>query len=128
MTLRELLNEASSELTSAGTGKKIRYFTEWHTYPDGSGSQIVQNEDGTFDLYASDTDGGKEMYKDKDCYIGSINLVKDDSKAKDSQERTVYELFKKYIDKIPAKTRSNIRKRVNGKLSFYKYREYFEEI
>ena len=25
-----------AELTSSGTGKDIRYFTEWYSYPDGS--------------------------------------------------------------------------------------------
>lgn len=122
-----------AELTSSGTGKDIRYFTEWYSYPDGSGHQIVQNTDGTLDLYASDDEGHKEMYKDKNCYIGSGYLVKDKSDAHDDEEYSIYKLFKKYINKIPPKAAQNIRDRVNGnkekkQSSWYRFREYFEEI
>lgn len=122
-----------AELTSSGTGKDIRYFTEWYSYPDGSGHQIVQNTDGTLDLYASDDGGHKEMYKDKNCYIGSGYLVKDKSDAHDDEEYSIYKLFKKYINKIPPKAAKNIRDHVNGNKekkfpSWYRLREYFEEI
>lgn len=122
-----------AELTSSATGKDIKYFIQHVSYPDGSGHQIVLNTDGTLDLYASDTDGSKELYKDKDCYIGSGYLVKDKSKAHDDEEYSIYKLFKRYIDKVPPKTAQNIRDTVNGNkekriLSWYRFREYFEEI
>ena len=122
-----------AELASSATGKDIKYFTRHVSYGGGSGYQIVQNTDGTLDLYASDTDGSKELYKDKDCYIGSGYLVKDKSKAHDDEEYSIYKLFKRYIDEIPPKTAQNIRDEVNGNkakhiISWYRFREYFEEI
>ena len=122
-----------AEFISSATGKDIKYFTQHVSYPGGPGYQIVQNTDGTLDLYASDTDGSKELYKDKDSYIGTGYLVIDRSRAHDNEEYSIYKLFKRFINKMPPKTAQNVRDQVNGNkekhiISWYKFREYFEEI
>lgn len=133
MTFKDLLTEASDELTSSATGKEIKYFIEHVSAPNHSAYQIVENKDGTFDLYSKDDCGLEPIYKDKSAYIGSMPLVKDDSSAHDNLERTIYELFKKYINKMPPKAQEAVRDQINGNkekhiLSWYKFREYFEEI
>jgi hypothetical protein len=73
MTLREILNEGTkAPFISAGTGKKVVTFVNYDLFYKSGDAQVVQTEDGNFDVYASNKHTAAELSENKKYYIGTL--------------------------------------------------------
>lgn len=73
MTLREILNEGTkAPFISAGTGKKIVTFVNYDLFYKSGDAQVVQTEDGNFDVYACNDHTAAELCENKKYYIGTL--------------------------------------------------------
>ena len=120
MTLREILIESSksNELISAGTGKEIARagFEQHFSYPEHYEIQMVRTIDGDYDVYFQEDRGFGDPYKNKDCYIGSIEKGVNRFQAWHDARVMCYK-----SSKVPKEYKEFIKKDVNHKLNMDRY-------